>query len=204
MIVSQHELIVSRDSEIEQLKWLIAKLRRMQFGRSSEKLDRQIEQLELRLEALQMNDAETVPAVRQIVDHQDASRPRATRALEPLVKAVAIDDQEIASAGDGGVESGSGVGGFVDRDHLDTASPQRRHRIRRVHRRCEMHRPAVLQQRFGENQTSPNMAAANRYRCIGTENGGQSPWQISTCMRGCFKLIYRRLCIGKTAALRLP
>ena len=53
LIVSQHELIVSRDSEIEQLKLLIAKLRRMQFGRSSEKLDRQIEQLELRLEALQ-------------------------------------------------------------------------------------------------------------------------------------------------------
>ena len=58
LIVSQHEQIVSRDSEIEQLKLLIAKLRRMQFGRSSEKLDRQIEQLELRLEALQENDAE--------------------------------------------------------------------------------------------------------------------------------------------------
>jgi hypothetical protein len=38
LIVSQHKLIVSRDSEIEQLKLLIAKLRRMQFGRSSEKL----------------------------------------------------------------------------------------------------------------------------------------------------------------------
>src|SRR3984957_11690655 len=63
LIVSQHELIVSRDSEIEQLKLLIAKLRRMQFGRSSEKLDRQIEQLELRLEALQQNDAEMVAAM---------------------------------------------------------------------------------------------------------------------------------------------
>jgi len=57
LIISQHELIASRDSEIEQLKLLIAKLRRMQFGRKSEKLERQIEQLELRLEALQMNDA---------------------------------------------------------------------------------------------------------------------------------------------------
>jgi hypothetical protein len=37
LIVSQHELIVSRDSEIEQLKLLIAKLRRMQLGRKSEK-----------------------------------------------------------------------------------------------------------------------------------------------------------------------
>jgi hypothetical protein len=49
-----HELIVSRDRETEQLKLSIAKLRRMQFGRSSEKLDRQIEQLELPLEALQV------------------------------------------------------------------------------------------------------------------------------------------------------
>src|SRR6202049_3759762 len=65
LIVSQHQLIVSRDDEIEQLKLLIAKLRRMQFGCSSEKLNRQIEQLELRLEALQVNDAETVAALHQ-------------------------------------------------------------------------------------------------------------------------------------------
>jgi hypothetical protein len=63
LIVSQHELIVSRDSEIEQMRLLIAKLRRVQFGRSSEKLDQQIEQLELRLEALQQNDAQMVAAM---------------------------------------------------------------------------------------------------------------------------------------------
>ena len=75
LIVSQHELIVSRDSEIEQLKLLIAKLRRMQFGRSSEKLDRQIEQLELRLEALQQNDAEIVAALpREIASVEPAAR----------------------------------------------------------------------------------------------------------------------------------
>src|SRR6201981_4202444 len=45
--------LLSRDAEIEHLKLLIAKLRRMQFGRSSEKLDRQIEQLELRLGELE-------------------------------------------------------------------------------------------------------------------------------------------------------
>jgi transposase len=75
LIVSQYEVIVSRDSEIEQLKLLIAKLRRMQFGRSSEKLDRQIEQLELRLETLQMNDAETVAAMpEQIASVEPVSR----------------------------------------------------------------------------------------------------------------------------------
>jgi transposase len=77
LIVSQHELIVSRDSEIEQLKLLIARLRRMQFGRSSEKLNRQIEQLELRLEALQVNDAETVAAV-----------PEPIARVEPVARSV--------------------------------------------------------------------------------------------------------------------
>ncbi len=57
-ILSQREQLAWRDAEIEHLKLLIAKLRRMQFGRSSEKLDRQIEQLELRLEELQTSQAE--------------------------------------------------------------------------------------------------------------------------------------------------
>ena len=53
----------SRESEIEHLKLLIAKLRRMQFGRKSEKLKRHIEQLELRLEDLeQAQEAESEPA----------------------------------------------------------------------------------------------------------------------------------------------
>jgi transposase len=44
--------------EIEKLKFQIAKLRRMQFGRSSERITRQIEQLELRLEELETGQAE--------------------------------------------------------------------------------------------------------------------------------------------------
>jgi transposase len=53
LILSQHEQLVSHRSEIEHLNLLIAKLRRMQFGRKSEKLERQIEQLELKLEELE-------------------------------------------------------------------------------------------------------------------------------------------------------
>jgi len=45
-----------RAIEIEHLKPLIAKLRKRQYGRSSEKLDRQIEQLELKLEELQIDE----------------------------------------------------------------------------------------------------------------------------------------------------
>jgi transposase len=62
LILAQHEQLASRDAEIEHLKLLIAKLRRMKFGRSSEKLDRQIEQLELRLEELQTSQAEKTAA----------------------------------------------------------------------------------------------------------------------------------------------
>src|SRR5471030_2157498 len=45
------------------LKLWIAKLRRMQFGRKSEKLDHQIEQLELQLEDLQADEGEVAKAL---------------------------------------------------------------------------------------------------------------------------------------------
>jgi transposase len=62
-ILSQREQLASRDAEIEHLKLLIAKLRRMQFGRSSEKRDRQIEQLELQLEELEARRTKEATAV---------------------------------------------------------------------------------------------------------------------------------------------
>ena len=58
LILTQHEQLVSRDNEIEHLKLLIARLRRVQFGRKSEKLEREIEQLELRLDELEATQAE--------------------------------------------------------------------------------------------------------------------------------------------------
>src|SRR5258708_3728201 len=58
LIFTQREQLRSRDNEIEHLKLLIARLRRIQFGRKSEKLDREIEQLELRLDELQTTPAE--------------------------------------------------------------------------------------------------------------------------------------------------
>jgi len=58
LILTQHEQLLSRDNEIEHLQLLLAKLRRIQFGRKSEKLDREIEQLELRLDELEATQAE--------------------------------------------------------------------------------------------------------------------------------------------------
>jgi len=66
----------TRAAEIEHLKLWIAKLRRMQFGRKSKKLDHQIEKLELQLEDLQADDAE---AEREMPPADRAPRQRAPR-----------------------------------------------------------------------------------------------------------------------------
>jgi transposase len=53
LVLEHREELQARTREIESLKLLIAKLKRMQFGRSSERLSREIEQLELHLEELE-------------------------------------------------------------------------------------------------------------------------------------------------------
>jgi transposase len=55
--IATHQQLLKRESEIETLKLLLSQLRRMQFGRKSEKLQRHIEQRELRLEDLQVAQA---------------------------------------------------------------------------------------------------------------------------------------------------
>ena len=56
-------LIRAQRSEIENLHLLVQKLRRMHFGPRSEKLQPDIDQLELRLEDLEMNAASIAPAI---------------------------------------------------------------------------------------------------------------------------------------------
>ena len=55
-------LVLAGRAEVEHLKLIIAKLKRLQFGRRSERLDREIEQLELRLEELQVSAVPATPA----------------------------------------------------------------------------------------------------------------------------------------------
>ena len=72
------EQLNTRAVEIEHLKLQIAKLRRMQFGRKSEKLDHQIEQLELQLEDLQADEGEAareMPAADQAPRKKSVRRP---------------------------------------------------------------------------------------------------------------------------------
>jgi len=51
-------MVVAQQAEIEHLKLIIAKLRRMQFGQRSEKIDEMVGQLELALEELETGKAE--------------------------------------------------------------------------------------------------------------------------------------------------
>lgn len=82
-----------RTLEIEQLKLQLAKLKRMQFGRKSEKLDRKIEQLETRLEDLIAEDGaseQASPAASQrksVRQPLPAHLPREDRLLEPADQA---------------------------------------------------------------------------------------------------------------------
>ncbi len=68
--------------EIEKLKFEIAKLRRMQFGRSSERIAREIAQLELRLEELETGEAED--AVKAAATSPLAQRERTKPKRKPL------------------------------------------------------------------------------------------------------------------------
>jgi hypothetical protein len=60
LVREQAALLQSKDLEIERLTARIAKLRRMQCGRSSEKIDAEIEQLELLLDDLHDTDGAKV------------------------------------------------------------------------------------------------------------------------------------------------
>jgi hypothetical protein len=71
--------VTTRAAEIEHLKLQTAKLRSMQFGRKSEKLDHQIEQLELQREDLQDDDTE---AEREMPAADTAPRRRALTKLQ--------------------------------------------------------------------------------------------------------------------------
>ena len=109
-----------RSLEIEQLKLQLAKLKRMQFGRKSEKLDRQIEQLETRLEDLVAEEGaaeekqvtshvvrqksvrqplpEHLPREEHVLEPQESACPQCGRSLKPLGEDVSEQLEIIASA----------------------------------------------------------------------------------------------------------
>lgn len=75
-LATEQQVRISRDSEIEHLKLVIAKLQRMIFGKKSEKVTHEIEQLELKLEELESHESERIAA--RPASHP-TPRPRSTR-----------------------------------------------------------------------------------------------------------------------------
>jgi len=114
LVLAQQEQLLSHENEIAHLKLLIAKLQRMQFGRKSEKLTQQIEQLELRLEELQAKPDENAsqpqkqhpstfspaspakPARRALPDHL----PRQTQRHDPKESACPDCGGELRTLGE--------------------------------------------------------------------------------------------------------
>ncbi|EPM8643131.1 TPA: transposase, partial [Escherichia coli] len=101
-------------SEINRLKALVAKLQRMQFGKSSEKLraktERQIQEAQERISALQEEMAETLgeqydpvlpSALRQSSARKPlpASLPRETRVIRPEEECCPACGGELSSLG---------------------------------------------------------------------------------------------------------
>lgn len=86
LIIAQRALLLDRDLLIGKLRMQLARLKRMQFGRSSEQLDTQIAQLELTLEELEVSDTQLAPltaaTVSDTAPRAGQTRP-ARRALPP-------------------------------------------------------------------------------------------------------------------------
>jgi transposase len=84
--IATQQQLQQRDCEIETLKLLLSQLRRMQFGRKSEKLGQQIEQLELRLEDLQQAQAaaQTTTAAESPSPETPQSTSKAKSVRRPL------------------------------------------------------------------------------------------------------------------------
>jgi transposase len=92
-------LVLAGRAEVEHLKLIIAKLKRLQFGRHSEKLDREIEQLELRLEELQVS---AVPAARVTAEKPTPQVP-GRRALPQHLPRTRVEHMPACACPDCGV-----------------------------------------------------------------------------------------------------
>jgi transposase len=80
--------LVAKQIEIEHLKAMLAKLRRQRYGRSSEKLDAEIDQLELTLEDAEVGQAQAEAKIAEAAtaqgEQQTSRRPRRPAVRKPL------------------------------------------------------------------------------------------------------------------------
>lgn len=92
LVLSMRQLIARRDLQIEHLKLTLAKLRRAQYGRSSEALDERMNQLELSIEELEATQAQDLCSFEAVEPAKDkpvrkplpAQLPRETLCHQPV------------------------------------------------------------------------------------------------------------------------
>src|SRR6187431_2436034 len=101
LILGLHRQTESDRVEIDNLQLLIAKLKQMHFGAKSERVERQIEQLQLRLEDLEMNraaEAEEPPVAESATPEAPATPAPARRRpkREPLPAHLPRETQTVA------------------------------------------------------------------------------------------------------------
>lgn len=75
MIVSMAQDALHARTQIEKLRFELARLKRMQFGRRSEKLDERVAQLELAIETLEADEAEGLAPTPAFADALDKAKP---------------------------------------------------------------------------------------------------------------------------------
>src|SRR5277367_5525629 len=106
LVVAQQEKLLTRNSEIEHLKLIIAKLRRMMFGTKSEKIAREVEQLELKLEELETGEAARPPATEPT---GSTNTPRRKRKGRPLPEHLPRETHTHMPAGEACSACGGGL-----------------------------------------------------------------------------------------------
>jgi transposase len=105
-VESLKALVLAKQTEIENLSLLVLKLKRMHFGQRSEKMSADIEQLELRLEDLEANQAAAEPLPAQLAIVAVNEKPAKKPARRPLpaelpreVETIAPKQQACADCG---------------------------------------------------------------------------------------------------------
>lgn len=92
LVIAQQAALLSRDVEIEKLKIELARLKRMQFGRSSEQLDQTIAQLELSLEELEVSESEILAPINLHAPISEARKPARRPLAENLPRETVVHE----------------------------------------------------------------------------------------------------------------
>jgi transposase len=79
MIVGMAQDAMQANTLIEKLRFELARLKRSQFGASSEKLGGRVEQLELAIESLEVDEAERLASAPVVAEAVEVARPKAAR-----------------------------------------------------------------------------------------------------------------------------